>query len=63
MIKIAFCIFTLLILCASKIPDRELESIQNLPLKSSGIKGMEDELVIYITGDGGWNTFSKGLDP
>ena len=32
-----------------------------LPIKFSANKGTRSELIIYLTGDGGWNNFSKNM--
>ncbi len=36
-------------------------SLKGLPLYLSGSKGNLDNLVIYLSGDGGWNSFNHGL--
>lgn len=59
--KILICFFLLPITCAFTIPVQKLKSIQELPLQLSGSKGTNNKLVIYLTGDGGWNDFSQKL--
>ena len=56
-------IFTLLLIitCGFAPPDQKLKTIENLPLQLSVNKGMNSQLVIYLTGDGGWNNFSHKL--
>lgn len=36
-------------------------SLKDLPLYISGSKGINSNLVIYLTGDGGWNSFNQEL--
>jgi len=36
-------------------------SISDLPLNISSSKGIQNNLVIYLTGDGGWNSFNQSL--
>ena len=36
-------------------------SVKDLPLQLSGSKGSNDMLVIYLSGDGGWNEFNQDL--
>jgi len=59
--EILFCVFLLTITCAFTLPARKLKSVQDLPLQLSGSKGTDNKLVIYLTGDGGWNDFSQKL--
>ena len=40
---------------------QEADSVQNLPLELSGSKGTLDVLVVYLTGDGGWNNFNQRM--
>ena len=56
-------IYTLLltILCGFTLPVQHSETIQNLPLQLSDKRGTNNKLVIYLTGDGGWNNFSRKL--
>lgn len=35
--------------------------LNDLPLNISSSRGIQNNLVIYITGDGGWNSFNQGL--
>lgn len=35
--------------------------LKDLPLNISSSRGIQNNLVIYLTGDGGWNSFNKGL--
>jgi len=39
----------------------EVTSVNDLPLQLSGSKGSNEILVIYISGDGGWNDFNQKL--
>jgi len=58
---ILICVFLLTITCAFTLPSRKLKSVQDLPIQLSGSKGTDNKLVIYLTGDGGWNDFSQKL--
>jgi type IV secretory pathway VirJ component len=59
--KILFCVFLLTTSCASTLPAGKLKSVHDLPLQLSESKGINGKLVIYLTGDGGWNDFSQKL--
>jgi len=59
--KILIYIFLLILICGFTLPVQNLATIQNLPLQLSVNKGINDKLVIYLTGDGGWNNFSQKL--
>ena len=48
-----FSIFTLIA--------QESEPIRDLPLQYSDSHGSNSTLVIYVTGDGGWNSFNQSL--
>jgi type IV secretory pathway VirJ component len=52
---------TVTILTYSKITAQNVNFEKDYPLELSGEKGSNKELVIYLTGDGGWNNFSKKL--
>ena len=39
----------------------KIKSVQDFPLQLSANQGTNNELVIYLTGDGGWNKFSQTL--
>ena len=56
-------IYTLLLIVTYGFtpPDQKLKAIENLPLQLSVNKGINSKLVIYLTGDGGWNKFSHKL--
>jgi type IV secretory pathway VirJ component len=43
------------------IPMKSSASLEELPIQLSGSKGTKDEVVIYFTGDGGWDKFSQRL--
>ena len=43
------------------LPTQKSKSVQELPLQLSGSSGTNNKLVIYLTGDGGWNDFSQKL--
>ena len=51
----------LIIICGFNPPDQQLKTTENLPLQLSVNKGINSKLVIYLTGDGGWNNFSQKL--
>ena len=59
--KILIYILLLIILSGFTPQDQKLKTIENLPLQLSMNKGSNTKLVIYITGDGGWNNFSRKL--
>lgn len=59
--KISIPIFVLILTSSFALAVQNLKSIQDLPIQQSNSKGANDELVIYITGDGGWNKFSQKL--
>ena len=59
--KIFLYSLLLLVTSAFSLPVRNSKSIQNLPLHLSGSQGTNKLLVIYLTGDGGWNDFSQKL--
>jgi type IV secretory pathway VirJ component len=40
---------------------QEVSSVDDLPLHLSGSKGNLEVLMIYLTGDGGWNSFNQQL--
>jgi len=54
-------VFLLTISCAFTLPTRKSKSVKELPLQLSSSKGTDNKLVIYLTGDGGWNDFSQKL--
>jgi len=54
-------IFLLCITCAFTYPVEDQKSVQELPLLLSDSIGTKNTLVIYLTGDGGWNSFSQEL--
>src|SRR5665648_454415 len=58
---ILFCVFLLTTTCALTLPTQKSKSVQELPLQLSGSSGTNNKLVIYLTGDGGWNDFSQKL--
>jgi len=59
--KILIYTLLLIILGGFTLPDNNSKTIQNLPLQLSDNKGTNNKLVIYLTGDGGWNKFSQKL--
>lgn len=59
--EILLFVFLLTTSCASTLPSRKLKTVQDLPLHISESKGINGKLVIYLTGDGGWNDFSQKL--
>lgn len=40
---------------------QKIIDMNDLPLESSNSKGNQDDLVLYLTGDGGWNSFSQKI--
>ena len=59
--KILFYFLFLAITSAFTLPVQKLKSCQDLPIQLSKSKGINGNLVIYLTGDGGWNDFSQKL--
>jgi type IV secretory pathway VirJ component len=59
--EILTIIFLLTITCTFAIPVMNSKSLHDLPVQLSGSKGNNNELVIYLTGDGGLNNFSQTL--
>ena len=47
--------------CLSSLNAQEINQVNDLPVHLSGTKGTLEVLVIYITGDGGWNSFNQQL--
>lgn len=43
------------------IPAQEVNFESKFPIELSANKGTRSDLIIYLTGDGGWNKFSKNL--
>ena len=52
---------SVIIFTTSKLRAQNVDFENVYPLELSHEKGSKNELVIYITGDGGWNSFSKNL--
>jgi type IV secretory pathway VirJ component len=44
-----------------RLKAQEVSSVNDLPLQLSGSMGFSEVLVIYLTGDGGWNNFNQQL--
>ena len=59
--NIFIVLFLLKVSCAFSFPVQELKSVQDLPLELSVSRGIKNTLVIYLTGDGGLNSFSRKL--
>ena len=58
MIRILIVCFIGLIVNHYSLNGQEVATLTDLPLECSLSYGTHDELVIYITGDGGWNSFN-----
>jgi type IV secretory pathway VirJ component len=58
-ILLVYCTFIILNIPASK--GQPSNSIVDLPVQLSVSHGTHDELIIYITGDGGWNSFNEQM--
>jgi type IV secretory pathway VirJ component len=56
----AICLFCLFV-NAFYLKAQTESSMKDLPLYLSGSKGNLDNLVIYLSGDGGWNSFNHGM--
>ena len=59
MIKIWILLPLLICLSAISLTGQEHQKIDGLPLRISSSIGSKSTLVLYITGDGGWSTFSN----
>ena len=59
--KILIAIFLILVACSFAFSVQKSEFPGKLPLQLSNYRGIKSELVIYLTGDGGWNKFSQKL--
>src|SRR5260221_5665196 len=57
--KLSFCL-TLVVL-AIPMPVLAQTDIHSLPLNEVQTPGVPKGLIFYVTGDGGWNSFSKDL--
>lgn len=47
--------------CTLRLKAQENNQVPDLPLQLSASKGIHEELVIYISGDGGWNSFNQNM--
>ena len=59
--KIFLSVFFLILMSYLTLAVQNQKSIHDFPIQLSYSKGNNDTLVIYITGDGGWNKFSEKL--
>ena len=50
-----------LFFCCNSTPVQDIHFAEKLPLELSPDKGIKSDLIIYLTGDGGWNRFSENL--
>ena len=58
MIRILILCFAGLIINLFSLQAQEPVSLPDLPVEASLSQGTHDELIIYVTGDGGWNSFN-----
>jgi type IV secretory pathway VirJ component len=58
--KIIISLYGIFISCFC-LNAQEVKSVNDLPVQLSGSKGIHEELVLYLTGDGGWNNFNQQL--
>lgn len=58
MIRILLLCFFALIFNLKSLKAQEPLSLPDLPLETSLSHGTDDELIVYVTGDGGWNSFN-----
>ncbi len=61
MIRILIICLTGLIFNLQPLMAQETVSLPDLPVESSISHGSQDKLIIYITGDGGWNSFNRQM--
>jgi type IV secretory pathway VirJ component len=54
-------ILMLFVVGSSTLFAQGITNMKDLPLETSQFKGSQNDLVIYLTGDGGWNSFSQKL--
>ena len=59
--KIINSILFLILTYSSIFATQKFKSFHDLPIILQNSKGTNDKLVIYISGDGGWNKFSQKL--
>ncbi len=59
--KECLIIFIVLFMSCRWISAQNFETLESLPLETSSTPGAKNELVVYLTGDGGWNSFSRNL--
>lgn len=57
--KILLVIFIMVFVNSNLLVAQESSVLENLPLETSATKGSRNDLVIYLTGDGGFNAFSQ----
>lgn len=61
MLKKIFLCTIFLITCIICLKAQVANPVTDLPLQLSYEKGVNQELVIYLTGDGGWNSFNQQM--
>ena len=61
MFRILYLSLTILISILCFLRAQSPDLISDLPLEISVSHGTHDELIIYITGDGGWNSFNQQI--
>ena len=61
MIRILIICITVLIINLFSLNARTPGSSPDLPLEFSVSHGTHDELIVYVTGDGGWNNFNQQM--
>lgn len=59
--ELVISVILLTLTCSFTLPVSELKKDQKLPVQLSVSRGTKNKLVIYLTGDGGWNDFSQKL--
>ena len=62
-VRMRYVIICLICLFANtfRLKAQEISSVSDLPLQLSVSKGSLEDLVIYVTGDGGWNYFNQQM--
>ncbi len=61
MVRLLLIYFTSLILSIATTIGQPSNSIADLPVQVSLSHGIHNEIIIYITGDGGWNSFNEQM--
>lgn len=61
MIKYKFFILSIFLALTGSVSAQEVTPLKDMPIHVSSSNGNQKNLILYVSGDGGWNDFSKGL--